>query len=85
MVLNGSLCVILCWGKTGSDREHFQVPDSLREVKTLGSVEGWIPSDGLPQILTDLRFSSVFRAVSTSSPEKGFGLEAVHFSRFANS
>lgn len=60
LVLNGSLCVILCWGKTGSDREHFQFPDSLREVKTLGNVEGWIPSDGLPQILTDLRFSSVF-------------------------
>lgn len=60
MVLNGSLCVILCWGKTGSDREHFQVPDSLREVKTLGSVEEWIPSDGLPQILTDfLLFSEL--------------------------
>lgn len=42
------VCVsFFCWGKTGSDREHFQFLDSFGEVKTLGCAEGWVPSSDL--------------------------------------
>lgn len=76
------VCVCLCRGRTGSDREHFQFPDSPGEAKTLGSVEGWMDGYLLMAFLRSCRLVSSFCFLSSvkSSPEKDFGLEAVHLS-----
>lgn len=74
--------VFLCRGRTRSDREHFQFSDSPGEVKTPGSVEGWMDGYLLMAFLRSCRLASSFCFLSSvkSSPEKDFGLEAVHLS-----